>query len=234
MPSAPTDQFNVVRDQASQLLQSIIEQATAKALNQTQKQGLSAQVRNKVPFQKKANPTARDLAMNAAAGALELWQAAVDRAEGAQTSVSGTAHAVRGTVSDRASSVGATVTDSAQHLRESAKETASTVHSSVADTAHSIRSSVGDTAQAVSTSVSDAAEAAKSGTRTAVATTASGGRNTIGLLFWTGAAATVVYYAFLDDDLRAKVREVANSALVQAREMLADFQGQDGEFKGQE
>jgi hypothetical protein len=230
MSNSSTDQFAAVRDQASHLLQSIIEQATARALNQTQKQGRVASVRSKVPFQRKSNPTARDLAMNAAAGALELWQAASERAGGpigsAQSSVVDSANAIRGSVSDRASSVQSTVSDSAHAIRD----TASTVQSSVSGTAQSIKGTVGDTASAVGSGVTGAARSAGDASKAAVSTTAQGGKNTVGLVFWTGAAAAIVYYAFLDEELKAKVREVANSALVQAREMLADFQGQDGQF----
>jgi hypothetical protein len=242
MANSSTNQLNAVRDTAGQLLESIIEQATAKAMNQTKKQSLTAQVRSKVPFQKKSNPSGRDLAMNAAAGALELWQAAVDRAGGsletAQTSVSDRASSVQATVADSAqslretaSSVGTSVGGTAQSLKGSVGDTAQAVKGSVGDTAQAVKGTVGGTAQAVTTSVSGAASSAKAGTRTAVATTASGGKNTVGLVFWTAAAGAVIYYAFLDEDLRAKVREIANTALVQAREMLADFQGQDGEFQ---
>jgi hypothetical protein len=222
MATTSTEQLHAVRETAGQLLQSIIEQATAKAMNQnqSQRQGLTAQMRSKVPFQRKANPTARDLAMNAAAGALELWQAAVDRA-------GGSLDAAQSTVVDRASSVQHTVADSAQAL----KDTVTSVHTGVTGTAQSIKGTVGETAHAVTTSVSDAAHSARTGTKTAVATTASGGKNMVGLLFWTGAAGAVVYYAFLNEDRRAKVREIANTALVQAREILADVQGHDGQFK---
>jgi archaellum component FlaC len=58
-----------------------------------------------------------------------------------------------------------------------------------------------------------------------------GGKNLGGLIGWSAAAAGVVYYAFLDESKRAKVRASGGRILSEARSVIRDIRGQDGQFQ---
>jgi len=233
-----------VRVQAGQLLQSIIEQATERAMGEAHKPSSRASRLSK-PFSRHKSTSGQEIALNAARTAVELWQAALDRAGGSlehvQATVGESAGSLKETVGSKAQHVQASVTDSAQNLRDSVGERAQTVQHTVSDSAQALKGSVGERAQNVQTSVSDTAHAvsgtvsdvarkAEDTTKAVAHNTATGSRNTVGLVFWTGAAGAVVYWAFLDEHRREQVKHYAMTAINEVREILAEYQGKDGEF----
>ena len=208
MTNLNSDSIGAVRDQATQLLQSVIEQATARAMEQaraTKKQ--SGRLSGRLPGSKSA-PTVRDVALNAATGAVELWQAARERA------------------GETVGSVQSTVTDSAVDIKHGAQGVTSGAAQKVAGVKHDAVDRVKSVSQAVGDLPGKAAGTSKS----AATTTAKTGRNMFGLVLWTGAAGTIIYYAFLNDERRDQVRQIAMQAISEARSLLQDLQGQDGEF----
>lgn len=204
MAKASTESIENVRGQATQLLQSIIEQATSRALEgsgavSSQKNRASRFMRSK-----NSSPSVRDIALNAASGAIELWQTARDKAEN-------TVDVVQHTVADSASDLksGASgIKSSAVDAKDEAVDKARHVGAAVGDTAHR----AADSSKAVAASGADA------------------GKNAAGFVFWTAAAGAIVYYAFLDENRREQARGVAMKAISEGRTLLRDLQGQDGEF----
>jgi hypothetical protein len=129
-----SDSIGAVKDQAAHLFQSIIEQATSKAMDEarTSKARASKFARAK---RGSAVPSAREIALNAAGAAIELWQAARDRAGETvgtvQSTVVDSAAGVKHSASDltheavdRARHVGTAVTDSAHKAADSGKHAA--------------------------------------------------------------------------------------------------------------
>ena len=250
MKNQSADSFGPVRDQASQLLQSIIEQATAKATSQNITGRQSG--KSRIPFRSNKSSSARDVALTAAEVAIDLWQTALDRASGtvdgvhstvgqSAREVGQTAQHLRSQAGEHAQAVGSTVTDTAKDIGQSAQQLksdvgakAQNVGTTVAGTAQTVGSSVTGATQLVAGSVGSAAQKAGDTTRAVAYNTASGGKNTFGFLFWTAAAGAVVYWAFLDDDLRAKARSYAVSALEEIQAVLDDYRGADGEFQGEQ
>jgi hypothetical protein len=219
MKQQPQDTIGAVRDQAAQLLQSIIEQATARAMSESQRVTSQASRARRGPFSRSKSPTARDIALNAASGAIELWQAARERAE------------------DSLGSVQSSVLDSAHGISQNAHD----LRSAAADRAHAVsqnaqdlKSAAADRAHAVTSTVSETARKAEDTSKAVAAGTVETGRHGIGLLFWTGAAGAIAYYAFLDDDRREKVRALAMRAISEGRTLLADFQGMNGDFDAED
>lgn len=136
-----SESIGAVRDQAAQLFQSIIEQATSKAMDEARASRAKAGrfTRN---ARAHAAPSARDIALNAASGAIELWQAARDRA------------------GDTMETVQSSVTDSASDLKHGAQE----IKEEAVDRVKSVTHVVGDSAhKAAGTSKTAAVSSAKTG-----------------------------------------------------------------------
>jgi hypothetical protein len=206
MAHVNSESIGAVRDQAAQILQSVIEQATSRAMEQAK-----GSRRKASRFSRKASsktPTVRDIAFNAASGAIELWQAARDRA-------GETMESVQSSVVDSA----AEIKHSAQHATEEAVDRVRASGEDAVDRVKSISHAVGDLPH----------KAAGSG-KSAATSTAKTGRNMFGLALWTSAAGAIIYYAFLNDERREQVRHIAMQAISEARTLLQDLQGQDGEF----
>jgi hypothetical protein len=209
MANATSETFDNVRGQAAQLFQSIVEQATSRAMEGSHTGSKKGQKTHRFSrAQKQTAPTVRDIALNAASGAIELWQAARDRAEN-------TVDVVQHTVADSASEL----KSSAAELKDEAVEKARHV---VADGAHKM----GDAAHRVGDTAHRASDAGKS----AAATSADAGKNTVAFLLWGAAAGAIVYYALLDENRREQARDLAMKAISEGRTLLRDLQGQDGEF----
>src|SRR5687768_185271 len=82
MANVSSDTFDNVRGQAAQLFQSIVEQATSRAMEASHVASKKGQKASRFSrSHKQAPPSVRDIAFNAASGAIELWQAARDKAE---------------------------------------------------------------------------------------------------------------------------------------------------------
>jgi hypothetical protein len=83
------------------------------------------------------------------------------------------------------------------------------------------------TAQKKSAEALDIAEAkAKAGAVAAKEGTKDG----TSFLFWTGAAASVIYFAILNDEQRDQVKAIATTVFGEIRDIIGDIQGQDGSF----
>jgi hypothetical protein len=226
MSNLNSESIGAVRDQAAQILQSVIEQATARAMEQakaTKKQ--SGRISSKLPGSKNA-PNLRDVALNAATGAVELWQAARERA-------GETVGSVQSNVTDSASSIkqGAQgVTSGAAQRVAGVKDSAQGVTVGAAQRVAGVKDDAVDRVKSVSHTVGDLPHKAAGTGKSAATTTAKTGRNMFGLVVWTGAAGAIIYYAFLNDERREQVRQIAMQAINEARSLLQDLQGQDGEF----
>src|SRR3954454_671231 len=194
MKKQSNESLGAMRDHAGQLLQSVIEQATSKAMAEGRRVEKAAS-NHRGPFGRSRNPSVRDIALNAASGAIELWQAARDKAEEGLGSVQGT------------------VVDSAQGITHGAHEIGSAAVGRVHD---------------VGSVVTDKAKRAEESTKAVAVGTAREGRHGFGLVFWTGAAGAIAYYAFLDEERRTKARTIAMRVIDEARSLLSDFQGADG------
>jgi hypothetical protein len=135
-----SESISAVKDQAAHLFQSIVEQATSKAMDEA-KASRSRASRFARTARGKTSPSAREIALNAASGAIELWQAARDRA-------SGTVETVQSTVTDSA----AGIKHGAQELTQDAVDRAKSVGSAVGEIPHraadSGKSAVAGTAKA--------------------------------------------------------------------------------------
>jgi hypothetical protein len=144
MASLNSESIGAVRDQAAQLFQSIIEQATSKAMDEARSSREKAGrfTRN---ARKHSAPSVRDVALNAASGAIELWQAARDRA-------GETMDTVQSTVTDSASEI----KHGAQGIKEEAVDRVKSVTHVVGDSAH----------KAADTSKSAAVNSARTGRNT--------------------------------------------------------------------
>ena len=207
MANLNSESLNSVKDQATQLFQSIIEQATSKAMDEARasKQKASRFSRS---ARGHSTPSVRDVALNAASGAIELWQAARDRA------------------GETIETVQTSVVDSASELKHSAQG----VTEDAVDRVKSVGEDAVDRVKSVGYAVGDSAHKAADSSKSAAASTARTGRHTLGLALWTGAAGAIIYYAFLDEDRRTQARDLAMRAINEARALLQDIQGQDGEF----
>jgi hypothetical protein len=226
MTNLNSESIGAVRDQAAQLLQSAIEQATARAMEQaraTKKQ--SGRISSRIPGSRTA-PTVRDIALNAATGAVELWQTARDRA-------GETVGSVQSNVTDSATNIkhGAQgVTAGAAQRVVGVKDSAQGVTVGAAQRVVGVKDDAVDRVKSVSHAVGDLPHKAADTGKSAATTTAKTGRNMFGLVVWTGAAGAIIYYAFLNEQRREQVRQVAMQAISEARALLQDLQGQDGEF----
>lgn len=66
--------------------------------------------------------------------------------------------------------------------------------------------------------------------RDAAQATAQGTKDTGAIAAWTAVGGGLVYYAFLDEEQRAKVKAAGSRVWEEARSMYRDLQGQDGSF----
>ncbi len=207
MTSKSAETIGSLKEQAAQLLHEVVEQATNKALTETKstRNRTSRLVRSAT---RQSTPSARDIALNAASGAIELWQAARDRAEGTLETVQ------------------STVVDSASELKSSAHG----IKGEAVDAARTVTSAVGESARSVTSAVGDSAHKAADTSKSAAVASARAGRNTLSLVFWAGAAGTIAYFAFLDEERRNQVKTFAMRAIDEGRSVLTDLRGQDGEF----
>jgi hypothetical protein len=84
MSERTSDAVHLVREQAASLAQAIVEQAANRALFSAERaRGVASQAKGRVPNKvgEELVPSVREVALHAAAAALELWQTARERAE---------------------------------------------------------------------------------------------------------------------------------------------------------
>lgn len=153
-------------------------------------------------------PAVRDIAAQAASLALDLWHATRERA----LEAAGSAEVGLGRSTEKASQAMAAQGGRVRAASEAAAERAAERAAEVGGKAAEARS-----------------RARTAGRRTAVTTVATG-KDTGAALFWTAAAAGLVFYALLDPAKRGQTAQAARAATTQLRELIRDFQGYDDEF----
>jgi hypothetical protein len=265
-----------MKDQATNLAQAIIEQATNRAIYGADKaRGAASSAKGRVPIMRKKPveelpPTIREIAFQAAAAALELWQTARERAESAvetaeqrvgepaaeavkgagrsAKSAASNVVGIAGDATERAKNVATQAVERGQDATDKATDRAKLVATQVVERgqdatgkAKNIATQVAGhaenaTVQAKSAATNvvdhagDATDRAKEVTKSAAGATVSTSKDTGAALFWTAAAAGIVFYVLLDKDRRDQVLKALDSALVQARELIRDYQGYDEQF----
>lgn len=229
MASINTDGLQSLRDQAAQLLHDVVEQATTRALDET-KSARSRGSRLVRGGKTKDTASARDVAFNAASAAIELWQAARERAGDRVGSIQSTVAESSPDLRAVAQGLRSEAADAARSASASLGDSVSSVTHAVGDSVNSVTSAVGESVQSVTHAVGDSAQRAADGSRSVAVASARAGKNSLSLMFWTGAAGAIAYYAFLDEERRTQVRDMAMRAIDEGRAILADLRGEDGEF----
>lgn len=153
-------------------------------------------------------PSVRDASVQAAANALEAWQGARERAAAAAAA----AESEIGRSTAKAAHVAA---DSRGRLRSATTATAGRA---------------AERASAVGERAAEVRSRATSATRGTAAATVETGKDASATLFWTGAAASLIYYALLSPERRDQVVQVAREVGGQIQELVRDFRGYDDEF----
>jgi hypothetical protein len=217
------------------LAQAIIEQAANRAMNGAGKaKDVAAESKRRVKRAPKATeelaPSVREVALQAAAAALDLWQAARDRAEGfagsAEHTISEQGSHAKEQAEKRAREAASIVAERADEVTGLAREVTRTVAGRAEE--------LGERAKGVKKDVAHIADdvtgRAKDASKHAAEATVDTSKDTGAALFWTAAAAGLVFYALLDKDRRDQVLKVADAVVHQAREIIRDFQGYDEEF----
>ncbi|MEA2515130.1 MAG: hypothetical protein QOJ59_4619 [Thermomicrobiales bacterium] len=216
-----SETVHAVREQAAALAREIAEQAATRVVAGAERargvgSSLTAETTSRVrdvphKVSDEVVPSLREVAVNAAAAALELWQAARDKAaeaaEAGQAGVGEAAHLV-GAAEKRAKDATTAVVGRVEGVGGKAKEATSAVAGRV--------EGVGGKAKEAS---AHAAEA-----------TVETSKDTGAALLWGAAAGAVIFYVILSEERRQQVLRIADTVIKQSREIIRDFQGYDEEF----
>lgn len=207
MSGSRSETLDGVRDQAASFMQSVIEQAASQALG-LGKVGDQAQKKAKRSFRSasdavsdSAAPSTRDVALSAASAALEIWQS------------------VKGKAGESLSVAEDQVADKAGELLDY-----------TASKAKDVSGTIASGAQAAAETGKQAAVATAHGGKQAAVATVDTSASLAKTAFWLGAAGSIVYFVFLDNDRQQEVRKVIHSVAGQVRDLAGDLRGQDGEF----
>jgi hypothetical protein len=235
MPDRPKENVANIKEQAATLAQAIIEQAANRAMDGAGKArevatGAKGRVRRAPQVTEEVVPSVRDVALQAAAAALDLWQAARERAEGLSESAGQAfgepASNVVGQAEKRAREAASIVADRADEVTGRAKA----VTRSVAGRAEGMTERAKGRGKDVAQRADEVTDRAKDASRHAAEATVETSKDTGAALLWTAAAAGIVFYALLDKDRREQVLQTLDSVVHQIREIIRDFQGYDEEF----
>jgi len=169
-------------------------------------------------------PTLRDVALQAAALAVELWETGRERASSVTETAAGHDYAFQ-----------------AAHLKEEALKRAVEVRGEAAKRAVDARGSAtklaadakdagtkraSDASAVVAERATDVADRAKSASKQAASATVDTTKDTGALVFWLGAASAVVYFAFLDKKRRDQVLKFASDALHIVKDSVDDMRSE--------
>lgn len=235
------DAVNTVREQASRA-REIAEQAAARAIASAEKArgggsplaNFASDTGNRAKdvshrVSDDVVPSLRDVAYQAAAAALELWQVAREKATEAATAAQnevGSPADLVNAAEKRARSATDFVTSHFEEVSDRAGDASHGVADRVVELGHSAR----DASETVTHRVEDAGGKVKDASAHAAEVTVAAGKDTGATLLWGGAAAAVIFYVILSDERREQVIRVAETVLGQTRELIRDFQGYDEEF----
>lgn len=117
-----------------------------------------------------------------------------------------------------------------EELAKKAKVAVSHAPEAFATEFHKAEEALGAIASDVQHHAGDIAHTVDARSREGAAAVKKGGKEGSSLLFWSGVAAGVVYFIFLNDEQRERVKQIAVSVAREAREIYADIQGEDGKF----
>ncbi len=208
-------------DRAKGLTQSITEASKDQLASRPDIHEPVADLQHKVADE--VIPTLRDVALQAAALAVELWETGRERAN---------------SVADTA---GHDYASQAAHLKDEAIKRAAEVRDEATKRAIEARSEASKRAQdakevgtrkasdasaVVADRASEVAGRAKSASKHAATTTVDTTKDTGALVFWVGAASAVVYFAFLDKKRRDQVLKFANDALHVVKDSVVDMRNE--------
>jgi hypothetical protein len=235
MANRPKENVANIKEQATTLAQAIIEQAANRAMDGAGKarditSGARGRVRRAPQVTEDVVPSVRDVALQAAAAALDLWQAARERAEGlagsAEQAIGEPASNVVGQAEKRAREAASIVADRADEMTGRAKAVSRTV----AGRAEGVTERAKGAGKDVAHRADEVTDRAKDASKHVAEVTVETSKDSGAALLWTAAAAGIVFYALLDKDRREQVLNALDSVIRQAREMIRDFQGYDEEF----
>jgi hypothetical protein len=221
MQDRATDTVQAVREQAAVRAKEIAEQAAAKAaagaekareVGSTLASETSTMVKE-VPHRVSEDvvPTLRDIALQAASAALELWQVAREKA---------------GEAAD-ASPIEA---GDAAHLVEVVQNRAKDAKGAIAGRVEVVGSRAKGAKSAAADRVEEVGERAKDASAKAAEVAVDTSKDTGAALLWAGAAAAVIFYAIVSRERREQIMKAADAVIKQIRELVRDFQGYDEEF----
>jgi len=169
-------------------------------------------------------PTLRDVALQAASLAVELWETGRERAISITDSdghdyASQAAH-LKDEAFKRASGVREEATRRAAGARDEASKRAFDAKEAGARKASDATGVVADRA-------SEVADRAKSASKHAATTTVDTTKDTGAFVFWVGAASAVVYFAFLDKKRRDQVLKFASDALHVVKNSVVNMRSEE-------
>jgi hypothetical protein len=169
-------------------------------------------------------PTLRDVALQAASLAVELWETGRERAN-LVTEASGHDYASQAAhLKDEAIKRAAEVRDEATKRAVEARDEASKRALDAKD-AGARRAS--DASAVVADRASKVSGRAKSASKHAATTTVDTTKDTGALVFWLGAASAVVYFAFLDKKRRDQVLKFASDAMHGVKGSVDDMRSKE-------
>jgi hypothetical protein len=169
-------------------------------------------------------PTLRDVALQAAALAVELWESGRERANSVADSAGHDYASQAAHIKDEAIKRAGEVREEAAKRAVEARDEASKRALDVKD-AGARRAS--DASAAVADRASEVAGRAKSASKHAAMTTVDTTKDTSALVFWLGAASAVVYFAFLDKKRRDKVLKFASDAMHVVRDSVDNMRSEE-------
>jgi hypothetical protein len=197
-----------VREQVEALAQTIIDQAAHRAVfGASRARDAASTAKSKVSNAGKSGeeaiPTLRDVALQAASAAIELWQTTRERAEGvvesAEQAISEPAHEVVDLVERRARSAANQVADRAEDVSSRARQAASQVVDRAED--------VSDRARSAAATVAGRADDAREGARNAAASAVHRADDVK-----EGAMHAAANVAHLADDVSVRAKEATRNA----------------------
>ncbi|MEJ7761327.1 MAG: hypothetical protein WKF80_00905 [Thermomicrobiales bacterium] len=166
-----------------------------------------------VRFRDDVTPVVRDVAVQAAAKAIEVWDASREEAQAALTG-DGMSDAV----------------GRATELTSRAKDSTAQVAARAGDVAHETATELAARGAELAARTADGRERIGVATRQAATATGETSREVGSAAVWAAIAGGVVYYALLDERRREQVNQFAQTVFGGARELLRDIQGYDADF----
>lgn len=123
------------------------------------------------------------------------------------------------------------VDDATKQARQATKRISTEVLPNVQHRAAHLTEALDAQAHSATDRIAHTTSAVEKKSKQAAVAAGEGGKNLGALIGWSAAAAGIVYYAFLDETKRAKVKSSGSRILGEARDVVRDIRGQDGQFE---